>query len=127
MSHLLDTHVVLYWWANDKRLSKKTRALIASAAELYVSAVSIFEIATKHRIGKLPQVAEIAEDLVTAVRDQGFVLLNLTSEEAQLAGAFAQLHRDPFDRLLAAQAQRRKLTLVTNDPMFAPFAIKTFW
>src|SRR5580704_13521466 len=111
--YLLDTHALLFWLFGDKRLSKKARKLLGDAKrECLVSAASVFEIATKHRLGKLPGAAHIAHDVPAYVLGAGFSLLDISPRHAQQAGAWATPHRDPFDRLLAAQALLERVPLV---------------
>lgn len=127
MTLLLDTHVLIWWWANDrKRLGDAIDHLLKPSGTLYVSAASAWEIATKHRLGKLqPGVAMDAfEDALNA---DGFVPLNIGMAHALHAGCYAIPHADPFDRLLAAQAELEGLTLLTRDPAFAAFPCATLW
>jgi PIN domain nuclease of toxin-antitoxin system len=125
---LLDTQAFL-WWAKDApALTKKARAAISPpAAEIYVSAASAWEITTKHRIGRLPGAASVAADVLFTILDNGFEPLAISVAHAQRAGALAGAHRDPFDRMLAAQALIDGLTVVTNDKAFAAFGVRTLW
>lgn len=128
MKVLLDTHVLLWAVGAPQRLSRRARELIMDeSTELEVSAASAWEVATKHRLGKLPQ----AEPLLAQWDD---VLHRLRAEprpvehrHAIRAGRYRQVHRDPFDRLLAAHAELADLPLVTKDPAFADFPIATIW
>ena len=83
-----------------------------------MSAATAWEIATKVRIGKLPGAEELAHDIPSYVLSQGFEHLPITLEHAQRAGSLPGPHRDPFDRMLIAQATRERLTLATRDPVF---------
>ncbi|MFB0873584.1 MULTISPECIES: type II toxin-antitoxin system VapC family toxin [unclassified Sphingobium] len=127
MNLLLDSHVLIWWWANDrKRLGKSIDHLVRPAGKLFVSAASGWEIATKHRLGKLdPGVAMDA--FAEALEADGFVALDVTLAHALRAGRYTMLHGDPFDRLLAAQAEIEGLTLLTADPAFSAFPCMTLW
>lgn len=128
MRALLDTHALLWWFVNDTRLSAKVRSLIADEAnEILVSAASAWEIATKHRLGKLhtlPDVCSRFEELVAA---DGFAHLAITHRHGLRAGSYPYPHADPFDRMLAAQAEIEGLTLLTRDPAFKAFPVKVQW
>lgn len=125
---LLDTHALVWAVVTPDRLSRRSRrAILAADAEVVVSAASAWEVATKHRLGKLPHGAIFVDrwdDVVARLRATVAVI---DADDARRAGAAAVEHRDPFDRLLAAQAERRDLTLVTADPAFAAFPIRTLW
>jgi PIN domain nuclease of toxin-antitoxin system len=125
---LLDTHTFLWWLDGDERLSPKARALIADASvSVLVSAASAWEISTKFRLGKLPGAAMVAADVAGCIATQGFEALPIAVDQAQRAGALPGPHRDPFDRMLAAQAQAESLTLVSNDPAFDGFGVTRLW
>ena len=127
MSLLLDTHALLWWFTDDPRLPAKVRDTIADETRpVYVSAVSALEIAVKHRLGKLDGAEAVSrfDELVAA---DGFQHLPITHFHCLKAGGYAVPHRDPFDRLLAAQRALEALTLVTRDPALAQFGIQTFW
>lgn len=128
MKLLLDTHALLWWFTDDARLSESARQAIADEAnEIFVSAASAWEIATKQRIGKLDDVPEAASRFGELVAADGFVHLPVTYLHALRAGAYDVTHRDPFDRMLAAQSELESLTLVTRDPAFAAFGCHTLW
>jgi PIN domain nuclease of toxin-antitoxin system len=119
VSLLLDTHVLL-WWLDGSHLSEAVAARIADPSELVlVSAASIWEAAIKAALGKL----DTPESLATAVGAEGFEPLPITFHHAGQAGALPPHHRDPFDRMLIAQAQIEGLTLVTHDPAFDPYGL----
>lgn len=126
---LLDTHAFVWWLAGDTRLAKKAReAIDNNTNEVYVSAASAWEIATKHRIGKLEQASALAADVRAAIASQSFHELAVTVSHAQIAGALQGKLQDPFDRMLIAQAMLEDMTLVTNErEAFAAFAIKRLW
>ncbi|HEY7188943.1 MAG TPA: type II toxin-antitoxin system VapC family toxin, partial [Vicinamibacterales bacterium] len=103
MRLLLDTHALIWWLAGDSQLGSAARAAIADEAnEVYVSAASAWEVATKHRLGKLPGAGPLIVDFAREVRQQGFIALPITLEHGQVAGSLVGAHRDPFDRMLMA-------------------------
>jgi PIN domain nuclease of toxin-antitoxin system len=111
---LLDTHIFMWWLADDASLSKRYREEIQNAGEIFVSAASYWEIATKHRIGKLPEGQRYLlsrENLARA----GLEALAVDVEDAKAAGLLDWAHQDPFDRMLVCQARRRSLRLLTTD------------
>jgi PIN domain nuclease of toxin-antitoxin system len=112
MSLLLDTHVVMWWLADDATLADDIKVRLDHEPDVYVSPATIWEVAIKQAIGKLSEPADLAE----RIRDSGFRELPITSEHAIAAGRLPLIHRDPFDRMLVAQARCEDLTLVTRDP-----------
>lgn len=125
---LLDTHALLWWFTDDPRLSSGARIRIAdSANEILVSAASAWEIATKQRLGKLDGVPGAVRRFAELVAADGFLPLAINHAHALRAGSFPAVHRDPFDRMLAAQAEIEEVPLVTCDPAFAEFGIETLW
>ena len=92
-----------------------------------VSAASAWEIAAKHRIGKLPGVREIVNDIAGAIASQSFTPLSVTVLHAQRAGTLVGDHRDPFDRMLIAQARSDDLSLVSNEALFDAFGVTRLW
>jgi PIN domain nuclease of toxin-antitoxin system len=124
---LLDTHALLWWLAGDRRLSTPARRAIENAENaVFVSAASAWEISTKHRLGKL-DAAAIVGRLGALLTSQGFEPLDMTVNHAERAGALPDEHRDPFDRMLAAQAQAENLTLVSNDAAFDGYGVTLLW
>jgi len=125
---LLDTHALLWWLDGDRRLSRRARVAIADESNrIFVSAASAWELSTKARLGKLPGAVDVATDIAGAVRSQQFDALDITILHAQKAGRLPGPHRDPFDRMLAAQAQLEDLPIVTNDPVFEMFGVERIW
>jgi PIN domain nuclease of toxin-antitoxin system len=125
---LLDTHALLWWLADDPRLSAPAYATIDNAAnDVVVSAASAWEIATKVRIGKLPEHAGIATELPMHLAAQGFSSLAITVEHGLRAGLLAGPHRDPFDRMLIAQAHAEGISLVSNEAIFDTYGINRIW
>ena len=128
MRALLDTHALLWWLAGDPRLSPRAKRTIANRRyELFVSAASAWEVTTKHRIGKLPGAGPLAVDFLRVVRSQGFTPLPITIDHAQVAGSLPGDHRDPFDRMLVAQAREERLALISIEPLFDAFGIVRIW
>jgi PIN domain nuclease of toxin-antitoxin system len=125
---LLDTHAFLWWLAGDERLSTDAREAISEELDpIFVSAASIWEIATKHRLGKLPAASAIAGDLVRVIESQGFVGLPITIRHGETAGALPGPHRDPFDRMLISQALLDDLVLVSNEQAFGAYGARLLW
>jgi PIN domain nuclease of toxin-antitoxin system len=116
---LLDTHVVLWWLSADRRLPDEVKQRLDDDADVWVSAVTIWEIATKQSIGKLDAPRPLSE----AVAQGGFQELPITFKHAVAAGNLPLLHRDPFDRMLVAQAGHEQLTLVTGDPQIHRYEV----
>ena len=128
MRLLLDTHALLWWLAGDPHLSPAAHAAIADETnDVLVSAASAWEVATKHRLGKLPGAGPLAVDFAREVREQGFQALLITLEHGQVAGALPGEHRDPFDRMLVAQAREEKLALISNENLFDEFGVARVW
>jgi PIN domain nuclease of toxin-antitoxin system len=125
---LLDTHALLWWLADDDRLAKSARDVIGDQSnEVLVSAATAWEIATKVRIGKLPQHAGVASDLPMHLAAQGFGALAITIEHGQRAGLLPGPHRDPFDRMLIAQAHSEGIPLVSNEDIFDRYGVTRIW
>ena len=128
MQLLLDTHAFLWWLAGDDALSVAARTAIADDGNgVFISAASAWEITTKHRIGKLRGVGAIIADLDRAIADQGFIGLPISLRHGQVAGALPGPHRDPFDRMLIAQAMLENLVLVSNEQPFDAYGVRRFW
>jgi len=128
MRALLDTHTLIWAVYNEDFLSPQARQLLEDPeAEILVSAASAWEIATKYRLGKLPEAEELAQDFLHVVPSSGYTLLAITPEHALRAGRLPGNHKDPFDRMLAAQAIHEDLTLLSNDTRLDQFAIRRTW
>ena len=112
MRLLLDTHIYLWWVKNDRQLPKLARTLIMEADEIFISSVSIWEAAIKTKLGKLD--VDI-DDLIHAIADSGFRELSLTAKHAAEICQLPDLYRDPFDRILIAQAISEPLKFLTAD------------
>jgi PIN domain nuclease of toxin-antitoxin system len=125
---LLDTHALIWWWANDPRLPEPMRCFLeADEATVYVSAISALEIAIKVRLGRLPEMEQRILEFRRGVSDDGFHHLNMHEEHARRAGLLPGEHRDPFDRVLAAQSLYERLPIVTNDRQIAAFGCEVLW
>ena len=128
MKLLLDTQAFLWWLADDARLSKRARKAIADPERaVYLSSASAWEIATKHRIGRLADARELLADFSGILARAGFVELPITAKHAVLAGTLAGAHRDPFDRMLAAQALCESLEIVTADEAIGVLGARCLW
>jgi len=119
MRLLLDTHVLI-WWDEGRRLSREAVRAIRAADEVFVSAVSAWEVAIKIALGRLRPARTVAD----AVSESGFTELPITFAHASRVAGLLPHHRDPFDRLLIAQAEVEGLTLVTRDTAFEAYGIK---
>jgi len=126
---LLDTVTFIFWHADSPRLSPVARQLMLEAPQrpVYVSAASAFEIATKVRLGKLTVPAAMLNDFAYVVEADGFRLLDVDAASAIRAGQLAGAHRDPFDRLIAAQALSIEAPVVTNDSAFTALGVAVVW
>lgn len=128
MRLLLDTHALLWSAHEPEKLSATARDAIENGSnEVVVSAVSAMEIATKHRKGALEYPSALARRFSDEVTQRGFALLAITGEHAQRAGSFIDRHKDPWDRLLAAQAMIESLTLVSCDKRMRGFGAQQLW
>ena len=122
---LLDTHIVLWWLLDSPELPAAARAAISAGnSRVVVSAASGWEIAAKHRLGKLPEANDIVEHLPAYLRKERFEVLPISMEHALAAGRLPGPHRDPFDRMLIAQAQVERLRMVTVDLAFEEYAVE---
>lgn len=126
---LLDTVAFIFWHADSPRLSPLARQLLLEAPQrpVYVSAASAFEIATKVRLGKLTVPPAMLNDFAYVVEADGFRLLDVDAASAVRAGQLAGAHRDPFDRLIGAQAVALGGVVVTNDAAFAALGVEVCW
>ena len=128
MRLLLDTHALLWWFTDDPRLPEQVRNEIANPDNaVFASAASAWEIATKQRIGKLMEVPDATFRYAELVAADGFQHLPISHAHGLRAGSWPVPHRDPFDRMLAAQSEQEGMPLVTRDPAFELFGIRTLW
>jgi PIN domain nuclease of toxin-antitoxin system len=125
---LLDSHTLIWWLAGDMNLSPRARLAIEDAGnEVFVSAASVWELATKHRAGRLPGIGALMQDVQGALAAQGFVGLAIELRHAQVAGSLPPPHRDPFDRMLMAQAMLEDMLLVSNEAPFDAYGVQRLW
>jgi PIN domain nuclease of toxin-antitoxin system len=125
---LLDTDTLLWWLAGDEALSHTARGAIGDPDnEIFVSAAAAWEIATKYRLGRLPGAAIVAADIAGAVASQGFVELPINIRDGQTAGGLPAIHKDPFDRMLIAQAIAADLVIVSNEGLFNAYGVARLW
>ena len=129
MTYLLDTHVALWALTDPTRLGQTARDVIENrSSRRSVSAVSAWETTTKHRLGKLPQADVLLGGYAKDLDRLGAIRLSVTEDHAPLAGRLDWNHRDPFDRMLAAQAMIESLVIITGDPAFAGCpGVPTLW
>ena len=128
MRLLLDTHAFIWWFEGSEHLPAAARAAISDESnDVLVSAASAWEIATKHRLGRLGSVDTLALNLPEYIASQRFEMLSVTIEDGVRAGALPGLHRDPFDRMLIAQAISRELVLVSNETSFDSYGVIRLW
>lgn len=128
MRLLLDTHALLWVAFHDELLSAHALQLIQTpGSEVLVSAASAWEIATKYRIGKLNFARALAENFIPRVTAAGYQLLPISTEHALRAGLLPGGHKDPFDRMLAAQAIHEDLPILSNDPQLDVFGVRREW
>lgn len=122
-SLLVDTHVFLWWRMNDPRLKQPAKDAMASSEAVFVSAASVWEATIKIALGRL----ELPESFTRGVEESGFTPLPILFSHAEAAGALPLHHRDPFDRMLVAQAREERLTLVTHDRKLEQYGVQTLW
>ena len=128
MRVLVDTHALLWAITGDRRLPKRAHSVLASFAnEVFVSAASAWEITTEHRLGKLPSAEGLVADFARIVEQLGFRPLPISLEHAQRAGNLPGTHRDPFDRILVAQAMAESLPLLTSDQYIQQYSVRCVW
>lgn len=125
---LADTHALLWWLSGSRALPKGAHAAFAdNTNQVFVSAASAWEITTKHRLDKFPEADLIAADVEGSIRRHGFEPLPVTMAHAELAGRLEGRHRDPFDRMLIAQALLENLRVVSNESAFDAFGVSRLW
>lgn len=127
-AYLLDSHALLWWWFDPDRLSTAVRELLGDpATPVRVSAASVWELSLKHHQGKLPELSGAIADLPGLLQADGFEGLPISLAHGLRAGGYSQPHRDPFDRMLAAQAELDRLVLLTADSQLSTFPCQTLW
>ncbi|MXZ62074.1 MAG: type II toxin-antitoxin system VapC family toxin [Chloroflexi bacterium] len=128
MRLLLDTHAFIWWFEGSGSLPAAARSAISDESnDVFVSAASAWEIATKHRLGRLRGVDELALNIPRYIASQRFERLSVTVEDAVRAGSLPGPHRDPFDRMLVAQAIGHELVVVSNEASFDTYGVTRLW
>ncbi|HTF70274.1 MAG TPA: type II toxin-antitoxin system VapC family toxin [Edaphobacter sp.] len=128
MKFLLDTHTLLWAVLSPTSLSRKAAKVIVDETNLVlVSAASAWEIATKVRIGKLPGAEILEKNFLDVMEDAGYTLLPIDAADALRAGRLTGEHRDPFDRMIAAQAIARDIPVLSNDTRLDTFDLRRIW
>ncbi|MEB3288444.1 MAG: type II toxin-antitoxin system VapC family toxin [Leptolyngbya sp.] len=119
ITYLLDTHILLWWIFNDPKLDEACRTIITNPSHrILVSSASAWEIATKYRIGKLPAAKTLVATYSATLKRANFEELAITANHTLRAGRLPIAHRDPFDRMLMAQAELENIPIITDDPAF---------
>jgi PIN domain nuclease of toxin-antitoxin system len=126
---LLDTHTLLWWTTGDPSLPERARRRIAQSKDpVVISAVSAWEIAIKVNAGRLPPGAtELIQDFEESLKQDGFRSMSITPVHAIRAGMLPGSHKDPFDRMLIAQAQAENMAVVSNDLVFDNYGVTRIW
>jgi PIN domain nuclease of toxin-antitoxin system len=125
---LLDTHILVWWLLDDPALPRRLAASLRDPAnEIYVSSASAWEIATKYRRGRMPQAEPLVQGFRRLIEGERWIAVPVTLEHALAAGLLESRHRDPFDRMLAAQARLEDMKLVTDDRALAALVMSGAW
>jgi PIN domain nuclease of toxin-antitoxin system len=125
---LLDTHALLWWIADDERLSSRASALIADGAnEVLVSAASAWEVVVKSALGRVEVPTPVDRFFIGQLEANAFVPLPIQMRHALGLSALPNVHRDPFDRILVAQAVAEDLTLVSGDAVLRSYPVAIEW
>jgi PIN domain nuclease of toxin-antitoxin system len=128
MRLLLDTHTLIWWLTEDFSLPRSARRLIGSRnSQVLVSAVSALEIATKVRLGRLEVATDLARDFSGYLAQERFESLSISTEHGIRAGSLPGTHKDPFDRMLVAQAQIESLVIVSKDEQLDGYGVSRVW
>ncbi|PYP88224.1 MAG: PIN domain nuclease [Candidatus Angelobacter sp. Gp1-AA117] len=128
MRLLLDTHALLWWLTDDSSLSTIARKSIGKAGNtILMSAVSAWEMAIKFRSGKLPGVADLISDFSGHLHTERFEQLLISADHSIRAGLLPGPHKDPFDRMLIAQAQAENVPIISNDAAFDQYGVRRIW
>lgn len=127
MRFLLDTHALIWWATDDSSLSNRARTRIAQSQDVSVSAASAWEMAIKVSLGRLPSALDLLSDFEESFESRGFRVLVITAAHGIRAGLLPGPHKDPFDRMLIAQAQAENLVIVSNDEVFDRYGVRRFW
>jgi len=125
---LLDSHTLLWWFLGDASLTRTAREAISDTDNLMlVSAASAWELAIKFSAGKLPRAANLVANFSTEVDEEGFQLLPISAEHGIRAGLLPGPHKDPFDRMMIAQALAENIPVMSNDRVFEAYGVRRLW
>jgi PIN domain nuclease of toxin-antitoxin system len=125
---LFDTHALIWWFSDNPSLPQGVRGIIGDTDNtLLVSAASAWEIAIKYQKGKFHKVADLVSDFSGRIDREGFQLLSISVEHGIRAGLLPGLHKDPFDRMLIAQAQAESIPIISNDTIFDHYGVRRLW
>ena len=128
MRILLDSHTFIWFLTGNQRCSPRARqAIEATDAAVFVSAASAWEIATKVRLGRLDVEVDLAQDFDGHLARERFESLSISTEHGIRAGSLPGSHKDPFDRMLVAQAQIESLVIVSNDGQLDGYGVSRLW
>ncbi len=128
MRLLLDTHALLWWFGDEPALPASSRRAMAHPGNhIFVSAISAWEIATKFRLGRLPSASDLVQDFDGYLARDGFNLLQLSSDHGIRAGLLPGPLKDPFDRMLIAQALIEDMFIVSNEVVFDRYGVSRVW
>lgn len=128
MRLLLDTHTLIWWMTDDSHLSNTARTAIQQVGNVaLVSAASAWEIATKFRLGRLPLAKDLLKDFIPELQIHRIEILSISAEHGLRAGLLPGPHKDPFDRMLIAQAQAEELSIVSNDRALDGYGVLRIW
>ena len=127
MRLLLDTHTLIWWATDDSALSGRARDRIARSEGVLVSAASAWEMAIKVSLGRLPSALDLLSDFEESLSSRGLQTLAITAAHGIRAGLLPGPHKDPFDRMLVAQAQAENLAIVSNDVIFDRYGVRRVW
>ena len=128
MRALFDTHALIWWFSDDSLLPPTARETIAETDNtLLVSAASAWELAIKYQLGKLRKVADLVSDFSGRIEREGFQLLPISAVHGIRAGLLPGRHKDPFDRMLIAQAQSEDVPIISNEAVFEAYGVRRLW
>ena len=127
MRLLLDTHTLIWWATDDSALTSRARDRIAGSEEVLVSAAAAWEMAIKVSLGRLPSAFDLVTNFEDSLRSRGFQVLAISAAHGIRAGLLPGPHKDPFDRVLIAQAQAENLAIVSSDQIFDRYGVRRVW
>lgn len=125
---MLDSQALLWWLLDDRSLSAQSSVIISNREnEVIVSAATAWEIAIKNRLGKLPLAEQLLSDFSGRLASEGFTEMAILVRHGVRAGRLPGHHKDPFDRMLAAQCQSANLPIISNDKIFEMYGVRRIW